>query len=34
VVSKLSGNVYGNLDNVRAISNVPRTIGLDLTKRF
>ena len=33
-VSKLSGNVYGSLNNVRAISNVPRTIGIDLTKRF
>jgi outer membrane receptor protein involved in Fe transport len=34
VVSKLSANVYGSLDNVRAISNVPRTIGIDLTKSF
>lgn len=34
VVSKLSGNVYGSLNNVRAISNVPRTIGIDLTKNF
>jgi outer membrane receptor protein involved in Fe transport len=34
VISKLSANVYGGLDNVRAISNVPRTIGIDFTKRF
>jgi hypothetical protein len=34
VVSKLSANVYGSLNNVRAISNVPRTIGIDLMKHF
>ncbi|WAC25247.1 TonB-dependent receptor [Blastomonas sp. SL216] len=34
VVSKASANIFGGLNNVRAISNVPRTIGLDVTKRF
>lgn len=34
VVTKLSGNVYGSLDNVRAISLTPRTIGLSFTKSF
>jgi outer membrane receptor protein involved in Fe transport len=34
VISKLSSNVYGSLNNVRAISNVPRTIGIDVTKNF
>lgn len=34
VVTKMSANVYGGLDNVRAISLTPRTIGIDFTKRF
>lgn len=34
VVTKLSANVYGGLNNVRAISLMPRTIGLDFSKRF
>lgn len=34
VVTKLSGNVYGGLAKVRAISNVPRTIGIDMMKHF
>ena len=34
VINKLSQNVFGSLDNVRAISLTPRTIGIDVTKHF
>jgi outer membrane receptor protein involved in Fe transport len=34
VIGKLSASVYGGLNNVRAISNVPRTIGIDVMKHF
>jgi len=34
VVNKTSGTIYGGLNNVRAISLVPRTIGIEVTKHF
>jgi len=34
VVNKNSGTIYGGLNNVRAISLAPRTIGIEVTKHF
>jgi outer membrane receptor protein involved in Fe transport len=34
VVNKLSSNAYGGLNNVRAISLAPRTVGIEVTKHF
>jgi len=34
VVNKLSSNAFGGLNNVRAISLAPRTVGIEVTKHF
>jgi len=34
VINKLSSNAFGGLNNVRAISLAPRTIGIEVTKHF
>ncbi|MCJ2188680.1 TonB-dependent receptor [Novosphingobium beihaiensis] len=34
IISKSSGNIFGGLDKVRAISITPRTIGIDFSKHF
>ena len=34
VINKLSNNAFGGLNNVRAISLAPRTIGIEVTKHF
>ena len=34
VINKLSSNAFGGLNNVRAISLTPRTVGIEVTKHF